>query len=76
MVQGLYYVKRENVLYMCDLHARILKVNLEGKVLGVIGSPGKGPGKIDVPHYIAVDSTGAVYAADFGNWRVVKFVAR
>jgi len=76
MVQGLYYVKSENVLYMCDLNARVLKVNLDGKVLGVIGSFGKSPGKIDIPHYLAVDSTGAVYVADFRNWRVEKFVSK
>jgi hypothetical protein len=35
---------------------------------------GKSPGKIDVSHYIAVDSTGAVYVADFRNWRVEKIV--
>jgi DNA-binding beta-propeller fold protein YncE len=74
VIQGLYYVKREDVLYMYDLNARVLKVNLDGKVLGVIGSFGKSPGKIDVPHYLAVDSTGAVYVADFRNWRVEKFV--
>jgi DNA-binding beta-propeller fold protein YncE len=76
MVQGLYYVKSENVLYVCDLNARVLKVNLDGKVLGVIGSFGKSPGKIDIPHYLAVDSTGAVYVADFRNWRVEKFVSK
>ena len=76
VVQGLYYVKIEAVLYMCDLNARILKVNLDGKVLGVIGSFGKSPGKLDIPHYLAVDSTGAVYVADFRNWRVEKFVAK
>ena len=74
VIQGLYYVKSEDVLYMCDLNARVLKVNLDGKVLGVIGSFGKSPGKIDIPHYLAVDSTGAVYVADFRNWRVEKFV--
>jgi DNA-binding beta-propeller fold protein YncE len=76
VVQGLYYVKSEAVLYMCDLNARILKVNLDGKVLGVIGSFGKSPGKLDIPHYLAVDSTGAVYVADFRNWRVEKFVGK
>jgi DNA-binding beta-propeller fold protein YncE len=76
VVQGLYYVKSENVLYMCDLNARILKVDLDGKVLGVIGASGRSPGKLGIPHYIAIDSTGAVYVADFGNWRVEKFVAK
>jgi DNA-binding beta-propeller fold protein YncE len=75
--QGLYYVKSENVLYMCDgVNSRIIRVSLEGRVLGVLGSFGKVPGKLDVPHYIAVDSTGAIYSADFRNWRVDKFVRR
>lgn len=73
VVQGLYYVKREEVLYMCDMNARLLKVDLEGKLLGVIGSFGKVAGKLDTPHYLAVDSTGAIYAADFRNWSVEKF---
>jgi hypothetical protein len=51
-------------------------VDLDGKILGVLGSFGKIPGKIDTPHYIAVDSTGAIYAADFRNWRVDKFVKK
>ena len=74
VLQGLYYVKSEDVLYMCDINSRIIKVDLEGKLLGVIGSFGKVAGKLDTPHYIAVDSTGAIYAADFRNWRVEKFV--
>jgi DNA-binding beta-propeller fold protein YncE len=75
--QGLYYVKREDVLYMCDgNNSRIIKVDLDGKILGVLGSFGKIPGKMDTPHYIAVDSTGAIYAADFRNWRIDKFVKK
>lgn len=75
--QGLYYAKSEDVLYMCDGdNSRIIKVDLDGKILGVLGSFGKIPGKIDIPHYIAVDSTRAIYAADFRNWRVDKFVKK
>ncbi len=75
--QGLFYVKSEDVLYMCDgVNSRIIKVSLDGKILGVLGSFGKIPGKIDVPHYIAVDSAGAIYAADFRNWRIDKFVKK
>jgi DNA-binding beta-propeller fold protein YncE len=75
--QGLYYVKRENALYMCDgENSRIIKVDLNGRLLGVLGSFGKVPGKIDVPHYIAIDSAGAIYSADFRNWRVDKFVKK
>jgi sugar lactone lactonase YvrE len=82
-VEGLYYVKSENALYMCDggsgkdneIH-RIIKVSLEGKVLGVLSEFGKTPGKLHVPHYLAVDSTGAIYVAEVRNWRVQKFVKK
>ena len=72
---GLYYVKRDNAIYMCDgVNDRISKLNLDGQVLGVLSSHGKAPGKLDYPHSIAVDSTGAIYVAEIKNWRVQKFV--
>lgn len=72
---GLYYVKRENALYMCDgVNNRIIKLNTEGQILGVLSSYGKVPGKLDFPHNLAVDSTGAIYVAEIKNWRVQKFV--
>jgi len=71
---GLYYVAKENAIYMCDGHAnRVLKLNTDGQVLGVLGSFGKSPGKFDFAHNIAVDSTGAIYVAEIKNWRVQKF---
>jgi DNA-binding beta-propeller fold protein YncE len=72
---GLDYVARENAIYMCDgLNNRIVKLNLDGEILGVLGSYGKTPGKLDFAHSIAVDSTGAIYVAEIKNWRVQKFV--
>jgi DNA-binding beta-propeller fold protein YncE len=74
---GLYYVQRENALYMCDgVNNRILKLNLDGQVLGVLSSYGKIPGKLDYPHTLAVDSTGAIYVAEIKNWRVQKFALK
>jgi sugar lactone lactonase YvrE len=71
---GLTYVERENALYMCDgLNNRVLKLNLEGQVLGVLGSYGRSPGKFDFAHNIAVDSEGSIYVAEIKNWRVQKF---
>ena len=32
------------------------------------------PGKLDYPHNITVDSSGAIYVAEVKNWRVQKFV--
>ena len=72
---GLDYVARDNAIYMCDgLNDRIIKLNLDGQILGVLSSYGKVPGKLDYPHSIAVDSTGAIYVAEIKNWRVQKFV--
>jgi DNA-binding beta-propeller fold protein YncE len=74
---GLCYTKRDNALYMCDgVNNRIVKLSLDGKILGVLSSYGKIPGKLDFPHTIAVDSTGAIYVAEIKNWRVQKFVPK
>jgi sugar lactone lactonase YvrE len=71
---GLDYVARENAIYMCDgVNNRIVKLNLDGQILGVLSSYGKVQGKLDYPHSIAVDSTGAIYVAEIKNWRVQKF---
>jgi len=64
-------------IIMCDGHNnRILKLNLEGQVLGVLGSPGRLPGQLDFSHHIAVGPSGSIYVAEIKNWRVQKFVPR
>ncbi len=74
---GLIYSRKENCIYMCDgLNNRIVKLSLEGQILGTLGSYGKTPGKLDFAHNIAVDSSGALYVAEIKNWRVQKFAAR
>jgi peptidylamidoglycolate lyase len=71
---GLTYSDKENAIYMCDgLNNRVVKLNLEGQILGTLGSYGKIPGKFDFAHNIAVDSSGAIYVAEIKNWRVQKF---
>jgi len=71
---GLAYVEKENALYMCDgVNNRVLKLGLDGKVLGMLGEFGKAPGKLDFAHYMAVDSEGSIYVAEIKNWRVQKF---
>ena len=71
---GLYYATRENAIYMCDgYNNRVVKLNTEGQILGVLGSFGKAPGKFDFAHNIAVDSEGSIYVAEIKNWRVQKF---
>ena len=69
------YVAREDAVYMADgVNMRVVKLNRAGDVVGVLGGPGKAPGQFDLPHGIAVDSTGAIYVTEVANQRVQKFV--
>lgn len=71
---GLYYAGREDAIYMCDgQNNRIVKLNLDGQILGVLSSFGKAPGKLDFAHSISVDSQGSIYVSEIKNWRVQKF---
>jgi DNA-binding beta-propeller fold protein YncE len=71
---GLHYAAREKAMYMIDgLNNRVVKLDLEGKILGVLGGFGKAQGKFDAGHHIAVDSEGSIYVAEIRNWRVQKF---
>lgn len=74
---GLAYAAKENCIYMCDgMNNRIVKLSMEGQVLGTLSGYGKAPGKLDFAHNMAVDSTGALYVAEIKNWRVQKFAAQ
>ena len=71
---GIYYVGREDAIYMCDgLNNRVVKLNLEGQILGTLGSYGKVGGKFDFAHNISVDGDGSIYVVEIKNWRVQKF---
>jgi len=73
---GLYYVAKENSIHMCDgRYDRIMRLNLEGQVTGVLSSWGKAPGKVDYVHDIAVDpDDSSIYTVEIKNWRVQKWV--
>jgi NHL repeat-containing protein len=53
-----------------------MKLDLDGKVLGVTGKQGKALGQFGEAHFIAVSPGGDVYVADTLNWRVQKFVKK
>lgn len=74
---GLHYVEKDNSIYMADGHNnRVIKLNLDGHVLGVLGQFGKAPGEFDFAHHLTVDSTGAIYVTEIKNWRVQKFAVQ
>ena len=53
---------------------RIFKLNLEGKILGVFGKPGKPVGEMAGVHHLAVSPSGDVYTAELAGWRAQRFV--
>ena len=54
--------------------ARIFKVTLDGKVLGVIGRSGRNLKQFSGAHALACPSETEVYAAESSNWRVQKLI--
>jgi DNA-binding beta-propeller fold protein YncE len=70
------FITPDEQLYLCDgYNNRILKTDLDGKILGVASGPGKLPGLLDFAHHLAVGPSGSVYVAEIKNWRVQKFAA-
>jgi hypothetical protein len=52
---------------------QILKLDLEGKVVGVFGKAGTGAGEFGEAHYLTVSPKGEIYIADVTKG-VMKFV--
>ena len=51
---------------------RIYKLTLEGRLLGVLGTTGHGPGQFGWIHQLACPSENVLFAAELLNWRVQK----
>ena len=52
---------------------RIVKYAKDGKFLKMWGTKGSGPGQLEVPHSIVMDSRGRLYVANRGNKRIEIF---
>jgi DNA-binding beta-propeller fold protein YncE len=64
-------------IMMAHGHAgRIVKLDLNGNVLGATGSQGKGPNQYGEAHFLALDAKENIYVADTLNWRVQKLVKK
>jgi DNA-binding beta-propeller fold protein YncE len=67
----------DQFLYLADgKNERVLKMNLNGEILGALGEPGKGVGQFDFAHSLAVGAKGEIYVGEVLNWRVQKFVKK
>jgi sugar lactone lactonase YvrE len=56
-----------------NTNARIVKFNKDGKFIKTWGKKGAGPGEIDIPHAIAMDSRGRLFLGDRQNNRIQIF---
>ena len=54
-------------------NTRILEYDAAGKRLRQFGTPGKGPGQLNLPHGIAIHSDGTLFVADRENGRIQHF---
>jgi hypothetical protein len=54
-------------------NTRVVKFSKDGKFIKCWGTKGSGPGELNVPHNIAMDSEGRLYVADRSNKRIQVF---
>jgi DNA-binding beta-propeller fold protein YncE len=71
------FMSPDQHIWLAHGHAgQVMKLDLNGNVLGATGSQGKALGQYGEAHYIAVSPAGDVYVADTLNWRVQKLVKK
>jgi DNA-binding beta-propeller fold protein YncE len=74
---GLVLMRDRRHIMMAHGHTgKIIKLTLDGKVLGATGGQGKGPNRYGEAHFLALDRKEDIYVADTLNWRVQKLVRR
>jgi sugar lactone lactonase YvrE len=56
-----------------DTNARVVKFAKDGKFIKAWGKKGAGPGEFNVPHRLALDSSGRLFVADRANSRIQIF---
>lgn len=65
----------QGTLFVADGRAnKILQLNPAGKVANSWGRKGDGPGEFNLPHMLAVDTTGNLFIAEIGGRRLQKLL--
>src|SRR5207247_1821912 len=59
--------------HVANSNGRVVKFSKDGKFVKAWGKKGTGPGEMDTPHAITMDSKGRIFVADRGNSRVQIF---
>ena len=75
---AVYVAPQTGDIFVADGHggntnARIVKFDKTGKVIKTWGHKGSGPGEIDGPHTLAMDSKGRLFLGDRSNNRIEIF---
>ena len=69
-------IGREYVYMVNGFAGQVVRMDLAGKVLAVVGRPGTGPGEFGEAHFIAVSPAQELFVADSVNGALVKFVKK
>jgi sugar lactone lactonase YvrE len=67
-------IGRQYVYMVNGFAGQLVRMDLAGKVLAVVGRPGKGLGEFGEAHFVAVSPAQDVFVADSVNGALVKFV--
>jgi DNA-binding beta-propeller fold protein YncE len=67
---------RKHILLAHGHAGKIMKLDLNGNVLGATGGQGKGPNRYGEAHFLALDRKEDIFVADPLNWRVQKLVRK
>jgi len=59
--------------HVANANGRVVKFSKDGTFIKTWGKRGKGPGELDQPHSIAMDSKGRLFVADRSNSRIQIF---
>lgn len=59
--------------HVANANGRIVKFSKDGKFIKTWGKKGTGPGEMDTPHSMAMDSKGRIFVADRANSRIQIF---
>lgn len=75
---GLFMTPDQHIWLAHGHTGLIMKLDLDGKVLGTIEGSGQGKtlGRYGEAHYIAVSARDEIFVADTLNWRVQKYVRK
>lgn len=66
------YLKNGYIYMATGFDGQIVKLDMDGRILGVTGQPGDGPNEYGEAHYLAVSEDEEIYVADVLNRRVQK----